>query len=591
MSNRLPEIDPTLSLAFSMHSSKGVYALLLGSGISRTAGIPTGWEIVIDFIRKLAQLQDESCEPDPAAWYKGKYGKTPDYSNILDVLAKSSTERLHLLKRYFEPTEEEAEQGLKTPTKAHKAIAKLVSHGYVRVILTTNFDRLMERALEDQRVAPTVISSPDAIGGAIPLIHSEFTLVKLHGDYLDTRLKNTEQELEIYDPKVDELLDRIFDEYGLVVSGWSVEWDAALRRAIERCPNRRFSSYWTYLTKPSEAIQKLATFRQGQLVKIPGADEFFTDLHEKVSALENIRAKHPLSLEVAIARVKRYVVDDRYRILLHDMVTDETEALYRELETEFSPDKLGGGTPFTSKELNARVTRYGELTKVLLNMMLNGCYWGNERHMQLWERTITRIANPPCEQSGLEVWLKLCRYPALLLLYGAGMAALLAANFKTLKSLYSAKVRENSLETSDIVLQVIPQIIIDHNIARKLPGLERHHTPVSDLLFDVLREPLRALVPSDSEYQELFDRFEYLNAIQYAVSQEQYRNSRWFPAGCYAWRERLGGKAVAERITAEVNPQQDSWPPFKVGLYGGNFVKFTELQNSLTEFIPQLNFH
>ncbi len=34
-------IDPVLSLAVSMHAQKGVYALLLGSGISRSAGVPT----------------------------------------------------------------------------------------------------------------------------------------------------------------------------------------------------------------------------------------------------------------------------------------------------------------------------------------------------------------------------------------------------------------------------------------------------------------------------------------------------------------------------------------------------------------------
>lgn len=46
-------MDNTLtSIAFALQSNKGVYALLLGSGISRSAGIPTGWEIVLDLIKK-----------------------------------------------------------------------------------------------------------------------------------------------------------------------------------------------------------------------------------------------------------------------------------------------------------------------------------------------------------------------------------------------------------------------------------------------------------------------------------------------------------------------------------------------------------
>lgn len=36
--------DPTTQIAFSMFENKGVYAVLLGSGVSRSAGIPTGWE-------------------------------------------------------------------------------------------------------------------------------------------------------------------------------------------------------------------------------------------------------------------------------------------------------------------------------------------------------------------------------------------------------------------------------------------------------------------------------------------------------------------------------------------------------------------
>ena len=70
-------IAPELALAMSVHSNKGVYALLLGSGISRSAGIPTGWEVVLDLIRKLARAQGADCEPDPEArGTAGRLGKS-----------------------------------------------------------------------------------------------------------------------------------------------------------------------------------------------------------------------------------------------------------------------------------------------------------------------------------------------------------------------------------------------------------------------------------------------------------------------------------------------------------------------------------
>jgi hypothetical protein len=58
---------------------------------------------------------------------------------------------------------------------------------------------------------------------------------------MDTRIRNTPEELDKYDPRTDRLLDRIFDDFGIIVCGWSAEWDSALRAAIERCPSRRFT--------------------------------------------------------------------------------------------------------------------------------------------------------------------------------------------------------------------------------------------------------------------------------------------------------------------------------------------------------------
>lgn len=47
-------IEKLTTLAFSMYSNKGAYALLLGSGISRSAHIPTGWEVETALIEQLA---------------------------------------------------------------------------------------------------------------------------------------------------------------------------------------------------------------------------------------------------------------------------------------------------------------------------------------------------------------------------------------------------------------------------------------------------------------------------------------------------------------------------------------------------------
>ena len=51
--------DPLFAVALSMQANPGVYALLLGSGVSRSAGMPTGWEVVLDLLRRLAAVAGE----------------------------------------------------------------------------------------------------------------------------------------------------------------------------------------------------------------------------------------------------------------------------------------------------------------------------------------------------------------------------------------------------------------------------------------------------------------------------------------------------------------------------------------------------
>ncbi len=140
-------------------------------------------------------------------------------------IAKSPSERSRLLREFFEPTEEQHAEGRKRPTPAHHAIAALVARGYIRVIVTTNFDRLLELALADIGIQPVVISTADAANGALPLTHSRCSIIKINGDYLDTRIRNTSDELERYDESSERLLGQVFDEYGLIVAGWSAEWD------------------------------------------------------------------------------------------------------------------------------------------------------------------------------------------------------------------------------------------------------------------------------------------------------------------------------------------------------------------------------
>lgn len=553
-----------LSLSFSLQSNKGTYALLIGSGVSRGAQIPTGWEVLEDLIQQIALLEKEDTGGDPAAWYAKKFGAAPDYSKVLDAVVKSPTERSRLLRKYFEPTDEERERGEKAPTAAHEAIAKLVAAGYIKVIVTTNFDRLIETALEKQGISPVVIATPDSIKGAPPLVHSVCTIIKLHGDYIDTRIRNTADELSSYDAATNKLLDQVFDEYGLIVCGWSAEWDTALRAAFERCKSNRFTTYWTSRRDLVGAARDLAALRKAQVIKIGNADAFFSDLEQKLSALEEYDRPHPLSVKTAVASLKRNLSEDRYHIQLHDQLSQETERVFEELTgPHFTAQVAGPNSDFCYD----RLKRYEASVEILQALMANCAYFASHHQAQLLTKTLNRIATRK-EVAGTVLLLYLQRYPVLLLEYAAGMAAIAAGNYGNLKAVFDAKEKEPGKDPTPLTDHATCAIV-DSREGNAITKQESMYAPISEHLFNVLREPLTALLPGDENYAEAFDRLEIHIALSIADrALKAGDTSVWVPVGRFGWEGRFFGGGPLISLGKEMDRDGANWPPLKAGLFG-----------------------
>lgn len=555
-------IDPINSLAFSMHANKGVYAILVGSGISRAAQIPTGWEVTIELVRKAAAIQKADCEPDPVAWYSSTTGDEPDYSVLLDAVAKTPAERQQLLRPYFEPTEQEREDGAKLPTKAHRAIARLVKTGYVRVVITTNFDRLMEVALHDEGIQPTVLSTADQIAGAMPLVHTACTVIKVHGDYLDTRILNTPDELAKYPEAFDTLLDRVFDEFGLIVSGWSADWDEALRAAVTRAPNRRFSTYWSSRGEPSERAADLIARRGGLLVRSPDADSFFSALAEQVQALEDFAAPHPLSSAAAVSALKRYLSEPKYRIALSDLVRREVDQVIAACSTErFS---LNEPKP-TGDALLARLKAYEGNMETLVQLAFTAGGWSDEAQCKHWSSALTRLAKSPV-QGGYELWSDMRRYPAALLIYAFGIAAVQTGNLEALRSLFDVRLRRRNEEDLHVGLCTSFWTIGGKSFSL-LPGREREYTPLHNHSGQYLLRLLRNSVDGEADFNLLFDEFEVLLSLSLGAQQGQ--NHFWVPPGAFGWR-RDNRELVLQKIRDSIVSQAERSPYLEKGLAGGD---------------------
>jgi hypothetical protein len=541
--------------------------------------------------------EEDVCEADPVGWYRNAFKEVPNYSQVVNHLAGSPAERQRLLQEYFEPDEEEREEGKKLPTDAHRAIAELVRAGYVRVILTTNFDRLLESALQGVDVTPTVISTAGDVEGAVPLPHSKCTVIKVNGDYLDSRIKNTPAELAEYDADTNALLDRVFDEYGLVVCGWSGDYDTALREALQRRRSRRFTTYWVSKDQPKETATRIIDFTQARLIEGKDADSFFRGLSEKVTALEDYQGDHPLSAALAVVTLKRYIEGGaNTRIRCHDFVMQEAERLSRELSPEnFPPEMRWASQEELQQELTLRVERYRDLSNTLVYMMPTGCYWGTEDHDHLWAKCLERIANHRGMTSGTSIWLELQSYPALLLLYAGGIASVAAGRYGTLAVLLREVMITEASGVKPLALSLYPWSVIQSRNADLLPGMERHFSPTSDYLYETLREPLVEFFTRENNYTKCFDRFEYLLGLVHVELAKDQESSlfpdegRWGPVGRFGWKYRHHPeRTVMHEVGQEFEQTLSEWPPFKEGLFDLSVDDFRTTKASFDSFVSRV---
>lgn len=151
----------------------------------------------------------------------------------------------------------------------------------IRVIVTTNFDQLLEKALEKKNIEFDVVTSENDLDNIKPREHSNCRLFKLHGDYKKLNIRNTEKELEKYSDSISKELQEIFDRYGLIVVGYSGSDKAVIEHLINK--KSKYSLYWLAREEINEAIQELINHQEGKVIYRDSADTFLKELERKIS--------------------------------------------------------------------------------------------------------------------------------------------------------------------------------------------------------------------------------------------------------------------------------------------------------------------
>lgn len=272
------------------------------------------------------------------------------------------------------------------------------------------------------------------------------------------------------------------------------------------------------------------------------------------------------------ARLRRYLVDERHRIRLYDLVSKETESLCTQLTERNFPANV----PVTVEQFLTRIHRYEDYSNALLSIIATGCFWGDKNLEPIWPKMIERVASVVTSHTGNPEWVRLRYYPALLLLYAGGLAAIGRGNYSALAALLLQPRLKGEDGNYCLIEQLYTSSVIGNERFRAaLCGATQYKLSASAYLYAFLRERLREFVPSDREYSAVFDRFEYLLAMVWTDQNPNSTRVDWIPIdgplGLFASKSLGRGDAgIIEQMDQELSDLGEKYPLLRSGLFGGS---------------------
>ena len=463
--------------------------------------------------------------------------------------------------------------------------------GYVRVILTTNFDRLLEKAFDLEGVTSQVISHEGAISQATPIVHSKIpTIIKINGDYIDCQFRNTTKELDEYPEQMKLYLHRIFEEYGLVTCGWSGEWDKGLIEIINGTRHSRYNSFFAYVGEAKNSIISLLQNRLGELMPIENADNLFSELYEQIMALEKYDANANMNHEIMMERLKKYLSSKQYDIEFADIIEKwRTEAYNQITEVAHYNFQL-------SKEV---FERYLELhlraIAPLLDATILTARWGKEWHIKLLGDILIKLCIRPMKNGKIttEGTQYLHALAPMLLLNTIGIACVKYGRFKELNNILKLSVPEGNFMGyyRQPLLYLLGGTHWTYETWNNLMGTNYYY-PFSLFFLGQLEPVFKDYFITKSEYENVFYMWEHLKSLMYGYN-KCYLIKFSVPMGHFLLhrnKDKMGYKEV-EPYTLffeEADKLKNNWEPIKQGMFGGSYGNYKQTYEQVEAYLSTI---
>lgn len=253
---------------------------LLGAGCSISSGCMAASSLVKEFKVHLYCRDNKVKKEDVVDYYEKEFLKKlnedyPDkdnnYSYYFEKCYPIAKDRNRFIKNNFID---------KNPSLGYLCFAYYIISNKIPYILTTNFDNLIEKSIQQIDTHYDLVPVSDRVQAY--LNDGKTNLLKLHGDYNYDPIQNTEDELkQLHDNMVKLLNDIKVNK--LVVIGYS-GYDESVMNAIENYikQNSSIEIFWCVINKneiTSPKVSELYNYNFN-LVEIEGFDQLFNDYYK-----------------------------------------------------------------------------------------------------------------------------------------------------------------------------------------------------------------------------------------------------------------------------------------------------------------------